>query len=53
MLYRLVRFLYVLMFVICFRYPHCLYFLELLQNPNFRSAMAHPANKVNQCDKNH
>ncbi|KAF3567701.1 hypothetical protein DY000_02018384, partial [Brassica cretica] len=26
-------------------YPHCLYFLELLQNPNFRSAMAHPANK--------
>ncbi|KAG8390205.1 hypothetical protein BUALT_Bualt01G0059300 [Buddleja alternifolia] len=26
-------------------YPHCLYFLELLQNPNFRNAMAHPANK--------
>ncbi|KAL8051061.1 hypothetical protein ABFX02_06G121000 [Erythranthe guttata] len=26
-------------------YPHCLYFLELLQNPNYRSAMAHPANK--------
>ncbi|CAA7059084.1 unnamed protein product [Microthlaspi erraticum] len=26
-------------------YPHCLYFLELLQNPNFRAAMAHPANK--------
>ncbi|KAL6503813.1 hypothetical protein OROGR_025736 [Orobanche gracilis] len=26
-------------------YPHCLFFLELLQNPNFRSAMAHPANK--------
>ncbi|XP_022551564.1 mediator of RNA polymerase II transcription subunit 31 isoform X3 [Brassica napus] len=26
-------------------YPHCLYFLELLQNPNFRTAMAHPANK--------
>ncbi|KAK8586564.1 hypothetical protein V6N13_010153 [Hibiscus sabdariffa] len=27
------------------RYPHCLYFLELLQNVNFRNAMAHPANK--------
>ncbi|KAJ3681792.1 hypothetical protein LUZ60_014365 [Juncus effusus] len=26
-------------------YPHCLYFLELLQNPNFRNAMAHPASK--------
>ncbi|GER52651.1 mediator of RNA polymerase II transcription subunit [Striga asiatica] len=26
-------------------YPHCLFFLELLQNPNFRNAMAHPANK--------
>ncbi|XP_065871980.1 mediator of RNA polymerase II transcription subunit 31 [Euphorbia lathyris] len=26
-------------------YPHCLYFLELLQNANFRTAMAHPANK--------
>uniref|UniRef100_A0A5B7BTX5 Mediator of RNA polymerase II transcription subunit 31 n=1 Tax=Davidia involucrata TaxID=16924 RepID=A0A5B7BTX5_DAVIN len=26
-------------------YPHCLYFLELLQNANFRSAMAHPGNK--------
>lgn len=26
-------------------YPHCLFFLELLQNANFRSAMAHPANK--------
>ncbi|KAA3458183.1 Chlorophyll A-B binding protein [Gossypium australe] len=26
-------------------YPHCLYFLELLQNANFRNAMAHPANK--------
>ncbi|PIA31008.1 hypothetical protein AQUCO_05300085v1 [Aquilegia coerulea] len=26
-------------------YPHCLYFLELLQNANFRSAMAHPASK--------
>ncbi|XP_056852383.1 mediator of RNA polymerase II transcription subunit 31-like [Raphanus sativus] len=23
----------------------CLYFLELLQNPNYRTAMAHPANK--------
>jgi len=28
------------------RYPHCLYFLELLQNANFRNAMAHPVNKV-------
>nr|CCW28836.1 putative SOH1 homologue protein [Arachis ipaensis] len=28
-------------------YPHCLYFLELLQNANFRNAMAHPNNK---CD---
>ncbi|CAN8252397.1 unnamed protein product [Cochlearia groenlandica] len=27
-------------------YPHCLYFLELLQNPNFRTAMAYPANKA-------
>lgn len=26
-------------------YPHCLFFLELLQNANFRSAMAHPGNK--------
>ncbi|KAJ4784545.1 Mediator of rna polymerase ii transcription subunit 31 [Rhynchospora pubera] len=26
-------------------YPHCLYFLELLQNPNFRNAMAHPGSK--------
>ncbi|KAF3656517.1 Mediator of RNA polymerase II transcription subunit 31 [Capsicum annuum] len=26
-------------------YPHCLFFLELLQNPAFRNAMAHPANK--------
>ncbi|KAL1292058.1 hypothetical protein HN51_060517 [Arachis hypogaea] len=26
-------------------YPHCLYFLELLQNANFRNAMAHPNNK--------
>lgn len=26
-------------------YPHCLYFLELLQNASFRTAMAHPANK--------
>ncbi|XP_014512416.1 mediator of RNA polymerase II transcription subunit 31 [Vigna radiata var. radiata] len=26
-------------------YPHCLYFLELLQNANFRNAMAHPINK--------
>ncbi|KAJ1411011.1 Mediator complex, subunit Med31 [Sesbania bispinosa] len=26
-------------------YPHCLYFLELLQNSNFRNAMAHPSNK--------
>ncbi|KAG6576837.1 Mediator of RNA polymerase II transcription subunit 31, partial [Cucurbita argyrosperma subsp. sororia] len=26
-------------------YPHCLFFLELLQNANFRNAMAHPANK--------
>ncbi|KAJ1402558.1 Mediator complex, subunit Med31 [Sesbania bispinosa] len=26
-------------------YPHCLYFLELLQNANFRNAMAHPSNK--------
>ncbi|XP_059460375.1 mediator of RNA polymerase II transcription subunit 31 [Corylus avellana] len=26
-------------------YPHCLYFLELLQNASFRSAMAHPGNK--------
>lgn len=28
-----------------YRYPHCLYFLELLQNASFRNAMAHPANK--------
>lgn len=28
------------------RYPHCLFFLELLQNANFRNAMAHPTNKV-------
>ncbi|KAK2988930.1 hypothetical protein RJ640_026198 [Escallonia rubra] len=27
------------------RYPHCLFFLELLQNANFRTAMAHPGNK--------
>ncbi|XP_057853014.2 mediator of RNA polymerase II transcription subunit 31 isoform X3 [Cryptomeria japonica] len=27
-------------------YPHCLFFLELLQNANFRNAMAHPQNKV-------
>ncbi|KAG4907829.1 hypothetical protein JHK85_057320 [Glycine max] len=27
------------------KYPHCLYFLELLQNANFRNAMAHPTNK--------
>ncbi|KAD2805320.1 hypothetical protein E3N88_38697 [Mikania micrantha] len=26
-------------------YPHCLYFLELIQNASFRNAMAHPANK--------
>ncbi|KAH9613700.1 hypothetical protein KSS87_023272 [Heliosperma pusillum] len=26
-------------------YPHCLYFLELLQNPNFRNSMAHPGSK--------
>ncbi|XP_021321548.1 mediator of RNA polymerase II transcription subunit 31 isoform X1 [Sorghum bicolor] len=26
-------------------YPHCLFFLELLQNANFRNAMAHPTNK--------
>ncbi|KAL5787387.1 hypothetical protein ACOSP7_004336 [Xanthoceras sorbifolium] len=26
-------------------YPHCLYFLSLLQNANFRNAMAHPATK--------
>ncbi|TXG53739.1 hypothetical protein EZV62_018995 [Acer yangbiense] len=26
-------------------YPHCLYFLNLLQNANFCSAMAHPATK--------
>ncbi|XP_021905571.1 mediator of RNA polymerase II transcription subunit 31 [Carica papaya] len=26
-------------------YPHCLFFLELLQNPTFRNAMAHPGNK--------
>ncbi|KAK4758067.1 hypothetical protein SAY87_019368 [Trapa incisa] len=26
-------------------YPHCLFFLELLQNANFRAAMAHPGNK--------
>ncbi|KAK9293132.1 hypothetical protein L1049_021118 [Liquidambar formosana] len=26
-------------------YPHCLFFLELLQNSNFRNAMAHPGNK--------
>ncbi|CAH2072325.1 unnamed protein product [Thlaspi arvense] len=36
------RFLLELEFI---QYPHCLYFLELLQNPNFRTAMAHPANK--------
>nr|DAD47633.1 TPA_asm: hypothetical protein HUJ06_017570 [Nelumbo nucifera] len=27
-------------------YPHCLFFLELLQNSNFRNAMAHPGSKV-------
>ncbi|KAL0923287.1 hypothetical protein M5K25_007338 [Dendrobium thyrsiflorum] len=27
-------------------YPHCLFFLELLQNANFRNAMAHPGSKV-------
>ncbi|XP_074298477.1 uncharacterized protein LOC141629358 [Silene latifolia] len=27
-------------------YPHCRYFLELLQNPNFRNSMAHPGSKV-------
>ncbi|KAG6428862.1 hypothetical protein SASPL_106901 [Salvia splendens] len=27
------------------RYPHCLFFLELLENANFRNAMAHPVNK--------
>ncbi|KAJ8772409.1 hypothetical protein K2173_027586 [Erythroxylum novogranatense] len=27
-------------------YPHCLFFLELLQNANFRNAMAHPNSKV-------
>ncbi|CAA6673838.1 unnamed protein product [Spirodela intermedia] len=26
-------------------YPHCLFFLELLQDANFRNAMAHPASK--------
>ncbi|CAL2243306.1 unnamed protein product [Prunus armeniaca] len=26
-------------------YPHCLFFLEQLQNANFRNAMAHPVNK--------
>ncbi|XP_057971481.1 mediator of RNA polymerase II transcription subunit 31 [Malania oleifera] len=26
-------------------YPHCLFFLGLLQNVNFRNAMAHPGNK--------
>ncbi|KAG0461748.1 hypothetical protein HPP92_020224 [Vanilla planifolia] len=26
-------------------YPHCLFFLELLQNTNFRNAMAHPGSK--------
>ncbi|EOY22723.1 Mediator of RNA polymerase II transcription subunit 31 isoform 2 [Theobroma cacao] len=26
-------------------YPHCLYFLELLQNASFRNGMAHPVNK--------
>ncbi|GAA0140412.1 general transcription factor [Lithospermum erythrorhizon] len=26
-------------------YPHCLFFLELLQNPTFRNAMAYPASK--------
>ncbi|GAB2272656.1 Mediator of RNA polymerase II transcription subunit 31, partial [Dionaea muscipula] len=26
-------------------YPHCLYFLELLQNSSFRTAMAHPGKK--------
>lgn len=26
-------------------YPHCLFFLELLQNASFRSAMAHPGSK--------
>ncbi|XP_016565009.2 uncharacterized protein LOC107863556 [Capsicum annuum] len=30
-------------------YPHCLFFLELLQNPAFHNAMAHPANKVKSC----
>ncbi|PKA58890.1 Mediator of RNA polymerase II transcription subunit 31 [Apostasia shenzhenica] len=26
-------------------YPHCLFFLELLQNASFRNAMAHPGSK--------
>ncbi|XP_043700425.1 mediator of RNA polymerase II transcription subunit 31-like [Telopea speciosissima] len=26
-------------------YPHCLFFLELLQNANFHNAMAHPGSK--------
>uniref|UniRef100_A0A7N0RG16 Mediator of RNA polymerase II transcription subunit 31 n=1 Tax=Kalanchoe fedtschenkoi TaxID=63787 RepID=A0A7N0RG16_KALFE len=26
-------------------YPHCLFFLDMLQNANFRNAMMHPANK--------
>ncbi|TMW84450.1 hypothetical protein EJD97_025183 [Solanum chilense] len=26
-------------------YPHCLFFLELLQNPSYLNAMVHPANK--------
>ncbi|XP_044503815.1 mediator of RNA polymerase II transcription subunit 31-like [Mangifera indica] len=26
-------------------YPHCLFFLELLQNANFRNSMAHPGSK--------
>ncbi|XP_071691130.1 mediator of RNA polymerase II transcription subunit 31-like [Rutidosis leptorrhynchoides] len=32
-------------YILFIMYPHCLYFLELLQNASFRSAMAHPANK--------
>ncbi|XP_048326534.1 mediator of RNA polymerase II transcription subunit 31 isoform X2 [Ziziphus jujuba] len=36
---------FIIIFYNNIRYPHCLFFLELLQNANFRNAMAHPGNK--------
>lgn len=37
---------YILKCLACCRYPHCLDFLELLQRPEFRSAIANPNYKV-------